>query len=241
MMIIPSPPPGERARVRGRPRLRGHQLGDPEQVVGGGDEVSGELRALLPSESGLPEARDGLRPAEDLFDPLPDSLAYLVAGVANRPPVHRGAPPLVAGLRDVRRDSPLAASSDEVGGVVAGVSSESDARGVRYVLVEQRQRADALAVARGWVDAKVDDGRSFGSSPFGRKLFTLAHASMSVPSTVKCSSLIRFALRAVFTISARNFAATSCSSRRCRFREKVEWSKLSSTPSMSRNQRNSRL
>src|SRR5512133_426882 len=157
MMIIPSPPPGERARVRGRPRLRGHQLGDPEQVVGGGDEVSGELRALLPSESGLPEARDGLRPAEDLFDPLPDSLAYLVAGVANRPPVHRGAPPLVAGLRDVRRDSPLAASADEVGGVVAGVSSESDARGVRYVLVEPRQRADALAVTRGWVDAKVDE------------------------------------------------------------------------------------
>ena len=48
MMIIPSPPPGE-GRARGRPRLRGHQLGDPEQVVGGGDEVSGELRASLPS------------------------------------------------------------------------------------------------------------------------------------------------------------------------------------------------
>ena len=79
-----------------------------------GDEVSGELRARLPSESGLPEARDGLRPAEDLLDAFPDPLADLVAGVANRAAVHCGAPALVPGLRDVRHDSPLAASSDEV-------------------------------------------------------------------------------------------------------------------------------
>src|SRR5574341_1137376 len=55
-----SPPGGEGGGGGGAPRLRGHQLRDPEQVVGGGDEVSGELRACLPSESGLPEARTGL-------------------------------------------------------------------------------------------------------------------------------------------------------------------------------------
>jgi hypothetical protein len=56
-------------------------------MVRGGNEVSGELRADQASESRLPEARDGLRPAENLLDALADPLAHGVAVVSCGPGV----------------------------------------------------------------------------------------------------------------------------------------------------------
>jgi hypothetical protein len=41
--------------------------------------------------------------------------------------------------------------------------------------------------------------------------------------------------------AVKNPRATSCSSSRARLREKLEWSKLGSATSISRNQRNNRL
>ena len=70
--------------------------------------------------------------------------------------------------------------------------------------------------------------------------FRLAQASISVPSALKCwLDSSRFTLGRVST-AARNFAATSPSSRRSRFFEKVEWSQAGSSAESPTNQRNSR-
>jgi hypothetical protein len=57
------------------------------------------------------------------------------------------------------------------------------------------------------------------------RLLSDAHASISVPSTVKCSSLVSLSSRASATTVRKNSPATSCSSKRARLRLKVEWSR----------------
>ena len=83
-------------------------------------------------------------------------------------------------------------------------------------------------------------GSTAGSSPRGRKLFTDAHASSSVPSTLKCSSDNKRCSRVCSTIASRNYRATSTSNVRCLFLENTEWSKLRSMMFRSRNRLNSR-
>jgi len=51
--------------------------------------------------------------------------------------------------------------------------------------------------------------RSFLAVSRGRKLFSEAHASIRVPSTVKCSELINLACRACSTTRRKNSRATS--------------------------------
>ena len=77
---------------------------EADQVVGGADEIAREGGAVEPSEAGSTEAADGLHPAEDLLDALPDPLADGVAGVAGGPAVD-GAPASAGGLGDVRGDA----------------------------------------------------------------------------------------------------------------------------------------
>ena len=72
----------------------------------------------------------------------------------------------------------------------------------------------------------------------GRKLFSEAHASISVPSTVKCSSDRRFAERACERTFSKNFFATSEASSRSWFWENVEGSQTSSSSDRPTNQRN---
>src|SRR5271155_2036906 len=87
-------------------------------------------------------------------------------------------------------------------------------------------------------------GSSGGLSPLpslGLKLLSEAQASISVPSTVKWSSLISPRSCACPTILAKNSRATSCSNNRARLREKLLWSKLGSSRPISKNQRNRRL
>src|SRR3546814_2384604 len=60
-------------------------------------------------------------------------------------------------------------------------------------------------------------GRLAPPPSFGRKLLCDAHASISVPSTVKCSSDSRSRRRACASTAPRNLAATSPSGSRSRF------------------------
>jgi hypothetical protein len=97
-----------------------------------------------------------------------------------------------------------------------------------------------------WKSTLVLLGSSGGGSssfdePFFLKLLRLAHASMSVPSTLKCSRLISPAAFACSTIARKNCPAASLATRRSRFFVKTVGSKLGSSMSMSRNQRNKRL
>jgi hypothetical protein len=67
--------------------------------------------------------------------------------VAGRPAIYRRAPPLVARLRDVRRDPAFSARGDEVARVVAGVSAEGHGNLIGQRFLEHRQGAHALGVA----------------------------------------------------------------------------------------------
>src|SRR5205823_3788726 len=74
-----------------------------------------------------------------------------------------------------------------------------------------------------------------------RKLLSEAHASIKVPSTVKCSVEISRAVFARSTIPARKWRATSASSNRALFLANVEASKIGSCIPRSRKKRNRRL
>jgi hypothetical protein len=73
------------------------------------------------------------------------------------------------------------------------------------------------------------------------KLFREAHTSTIVLSTAMWSLLIRDSALAWSTAAPGNSLATSCSITRLRFFVKLVGSKLGSSMSMSRNQRNRRL
>ena len=77
-------------------------------------------------------------------------------------------------------------------------------------------------------------------SLLGRKLFILAQPSISVPSTLKCSSLTQPWARARFTTSAKNRSATSWAKSLFWFWEKLEASNTFSSSPRSMNQRNIR-
>lgn len=82
----------------------------------------------------------------------------------------------------------------------------------------------------------------FGGGPsLGFRLFWLAHALISVPSTVKCSFDSSDFLRACSRTSSKKARAMSPSSRRSRFFVKTEWSQTASSIARPTNQRNSRL
>src|SRR3954466_5231006 len=87
------------------------EAAEADQVVGGGDEVPRVARPFEPTEAGPAEAADGLHPAEDLLDGLPNPLADGVARVAGGPAVN-GAPPPARVLGDVRGDAAAADVGD---------------------------------------------------------------------------------------------------------------------------------
>ena len=74
----------------------------------------------------------------------------------------------------------------------------------------------------------------------GRTLFIDAHASSSVPSTVKFSHDISFRRRASSKTRWKNCCAMSCSKSRSLFLEKVEASKAGAITFRSKNHLNSR-
>src|SRR6266849_1033448 len=74
-----------------------------------------------------------------------------------------------------------------------------------------------------------------------RRSARFAHASISVPSTVKCSSLSKPPDRACFTTACKNFCEISPASSRSRFLVNTVTSHTASSISSPTNQRNSRL
>jgi hypothetical protein len=74
-----------------------------------------------------------------------------------------------------------------------------------------------------------------------RKATGLAHASISVPSTLKCSSDVRLAASACSRIRSKNFCATSPSIKRSRFLLNTVGSHTGSSIFRPTNQRNNRL
>src|SRR5512132_2382708 len=83
-----------------------------------------------------------------------------------------------------------------------------------------------------------------GGSPepsFGRKLFRLAHAWISVPSTEKCSSDSRPSMRASSRMAPKNLLAISPPNSRSRFLVNTVTSHTGSSMPRPTNQRNNKL
>ena len=126
--------------------------------------------------------------------------------------------------------SARAPSSDELRLLALALPRQPRLR-VRRRLVRLVAFASRRGSSRSGCPGSSGGGRSSGFSSFGRKLFIEAHASISVPSTVKCSLLIRPRTAAPAPRPPRRTRlATSCSSSRSRFCENVRVVEASARP-----------
>jgi hypothetical protein len=64
-----------------------------DEVVGGRHQVRGQLRQSQAEEACSSEAADGLHPAEDLLDPLANSLTDVIPDMTRRSSIDRAAAP----------------------------------------------------------------------------------------------------------------------------------------------------
>src|SRR5215210_2009248 len=114
-------PRGRRPRAARRSRGPRQQVPQADQVVGrrgeGHDPID-ELSAAVPE---LPQATDGLHPAEDLLDQLPLLLTDGVTGLPGGAAVDRTAFRL---LGDVRRDTEGADLGDKTADVEALIATD---------------------------------------------------------------------------------------------------------------------
>src|SRR3982074_3926934 len=103
----PSLRPGWPAGVPSGLGLRrlGHAVPEPDQVVGGGGQISPELVALDPDVTQLATPADHLQPAEDLLHPLTNTLAGGVAETSDGAAVDSAAALGIDVLGDVGGDT----------------------------------------------------------------------------------------------------------------------------------------
>src|SRR5918996_5324305 len=94
------------------------QSTEPQQIVGGADQIGIELRARDSAEAGLAQAPDCLHPAKDLFHALAMALAERITGMTGGAPIQarRSA---MGHLGNVGLDAPRAQVPDEVPGMIA--------------------------------------------------------------------------------------------------------------------------
>lgn len=129
------------------------EFGDAKEVVGRADQVSSELGAPAATISTSPKTSHGLDPSEDLLDAPADPLADGVTKMTYGTAINGG--PAVRVLSDMRRDVGITAVGDEVGGIVAAVSSKRDAA-TSLALLEHRDGCLSFAVPRSLAYTQVD-------------------------------------------------------------------------------------
>src|SRR6266516_3479860 len=236
-------------RVYSRNDLDREQFGHAQEVIRARDHLRPELRASHATVARLPQAPDRFAPAEHLFDQLPLALTFRVPGMPSRAAVHVRAAMRSNVLRDMGCHAALAEFVDERCPIVRLVPGHGCDRHPGFLL--RMSRASGSVVdACVWLvrssprkltvglPGSSGGGRSPGASSRGRKLLSEAHASIKVPSTVKCSVEISRAVFARSTIPARKWRATSASSN---LLANVEASKIGSCIPRPRKKRNRRL
>jgi len=131
------------------------QSRDAQQIVGGANHISGELRLDLSDEAGFSESTYGLHPAKDFLEALSRLLAHGIALTA------RGAciqprRNVILDLSDVRRDVALPEQFDERFVVIALVGSERAHVLPRLPSEVQQRRGGAQFGQRGGGHGHVD-------------------------------------------------------------------------------------
>src|SRR5262245_16031760 len=136
-------------------RRASRQACHPDQVVGRGHQVCGQLRSIQTDEARAAESTDGFHPSKDLLDPLPLGLADPITQVARGTTVDRTAPPAGV-LRNVWRHVPGAQIGDAALGVVTLVRAESERAEAPFArLVDELRHHISLGGTRCLTELKV--------------------------------------------------------------------------------------
>src|SRR5665213_3031953 len=193
---------------------------DAHQVVGQTGQAHELFVAPYASQPRLAQAAHRLAPAKELLDAFAHNLTGPVAGRLER--AFAQASREVTGIDSHMRGDALGQQRiDEAARVIALVAADTfGSQSLAPLSCYERQRRLGLRHA--------DRLRE-------------AHASISVPSTLKCSSESSSRERASRTTASKNFRATSSPASRSRFLLNVEASKDGSSRPMSKNQRNRML
>jgi hypothetical protein len=120
-----------------------HQVGDAEQIIGGGDELGVEGDAGQASVTGFAPTAHAFAPAKDAFDAAPDVLAAPISFCTQRASVESGNVPVAQG-GDVRCDEMLAAPVDHTATVIAFVGGRAAG-----LCRRRRWRSSIATAARG--------------------------------------------------------------------------------------------
>src|SRR6266536_2427284 len=131
----------------------GGEVGESDQVERGAGQLRPELVLTPPDVAQLAASRHRLPPAEDLLDPLSQTLAHRVAEVGHGPPVDGATVLRIDVLGYVRRHLQIPAAANEVLGVIALVAAHRPAsltapppvQHEDYVLQLSRNRGPAAA------------------------------------------------------------------------------------------------
>ena len=115
-------------RLRASRRRLRQEIAHPDQVVPGHHAKKVVADTFQPSELGLAQTADLLRPAKGLFDSLACPLAECVTPVTSGPGIDRRATSAVEVLGDVGCDAQASQVRDEVPGVVPLVRPQGGAR-----------------------------------------------------------------------------------------------------------------
>jgi hypothetical protein len=209
---------------------RACQIPNPNQVVHGQGKGEHPAHAPHAAMARLTKQADGLGPAEDLFHPFALLLTDRIAGMARRPLID-GTATVGGVLGHVRRDLLRAQGGDEAGrSYPLSAPSVAPAGRFRAMATARLLRAKRASgsVVEPWVALKrrspwkstvgLPGSRGGGRGvSFRRKLFSPAHASIKVPSTVKCSADNRCRVWAWATTRSKKARAILPASNRSRF------------------------
>src|SRR5262249_22618654 len=120
----------------------------PQQVVGGADEVGMQLHASDAAEARATQTTPALHPAEDLFDPLALSLADPVTRMPCRTSVQPRSPAPV-NLGNVRANAAAAQKIHKRLAVITLLATETRRlQALAGLALEQRGRCGRLALKR---------------------------------------------------------------------------------------------
>src|SRR3972149_5171688 len=214
---------------------RSQQVSHAHQIVGRRGPGEHPPHSFQASKPRLAHQGHGLEPPKDFFHPL----AFRLTG--------RVAPPWGVPVAAVRRVSTTRPWRFSISTWPRKANFASCPLAFLYNLASASVVEACVSLVRlsprkftpGFPGSESAGGG--GAPDRGLKLFCPAQASISVPSTVKCSSDNSPCSRANFPSSVKKARATSASSRRSRFFENTVKSQTGSSMFNPTNQRNSRL
>src|SRR5262245_31269220 len=129
-------------------------LRNANEIVGGGGQDEEPFDQRPSAMAGLAQATDRLHPAEGFFDPLTLDRADAITWMPCRAAFDRRTASGIV-LGDMRRAATLAATGNEVSGIIVLVAAHRAAW--LDIVLDHRKRGRALGCAVGLAQPRIDD------------------------------------------------------------------------------------